>query len=101
MTRSPWSKSHFDSDSEEPLGPLANLVDVMLVFICGLIAVLISVNPDFTEKLQQRGQQIKQGTELPTLPDAAGSAGAGMESVGTVYRDPATGKLIMVSSDSP
>lgn len=101
MTRSPWSKSHFDSDSDEPLGPLANLVDVMLVFICGLIAVLITVNPDFTEKLQQRGQQIKQGTELPTQPDAAGSAGAGMESVGTVYRDPATGKLIMVSSDSP
>jgi len=101
MTKSPWHRSHFDSDTEEPLGPLANLVDVMLVFICGLIAVLISVNPDFTEKLQQRGQQIKQGAELPALPDAAGSAGTGMENVGTVYRDPATGKLIMVSSDKP
>ena len=36
-------------------------------------------------------------TELPTLPESANSAGAGMTAVGKVYRDPKTGKLILVS----
>lgn len=38
-----WSQSRFDSQDEEPLGPLANLVDIMLVFACGLIAALVAV----------------------------------------------------------
>ncbi len=99
MNKAPWNHSRFDAQDEEPLGPLANLVDVMLVFICGLIAVLFSINPDFTQQLKQQQQEIQQGSEMPELPSGFGDAGAGFENVGTVYRDPANGKLIMVGTE--
>lgn len=101
MSRAPWHQSRFDLQDEDPLGPLANLVDVMLVFICGLIAVLFSVNPDFTQQLKKQQQEIQQGNEMPDLPTGFGESGSGFENVGTVYRDPKTGKLIMVGTDSP
>lgn len=99
MKRIPWHHSRFDQQDEDPLGPLANLVDVMLVFICGLIAVLFSINPEFKQQLKQQ-QEIKQGQEMPELPQGFGEAGSGFENVGTVYRDPQTGKLIMVGSET-
>ena len=37
-----WRSSSFDNQDDEPLGPLANLVDIMLVFACGLIAALVA-----------------------------------------------------------
>ena len=89
-------------DGEEEVISAINttpLVDVMLVFICGLIAVLFSINPEFKQQLKQQ-QEIKQGQEMPELPQGFGEAGSGFENVGTVYRDPKTGKLIMVGSET-
>lgn len=99
MSEPDWLRSRFDSDGEDPMATLANLVDVMLVVICGLIAVLFGLNPDWQQQLQQRQQQmrpVQTGRELPRLPDGSGDGGSGLESVGTVYRDPKTGKLILV-----
>ena len=93
--------SRFDPDgSADPLAVMGNLVDVMLVFACGLIAALIVRSPELVQALQPTPQEVQQGRELPRLPDAAGEGGAGMTSVGTVYRDPETGKLILVG-DTP
>ena len=88
-------RSRFDAETD-PMAVMGNLVDVMLVFACGLIAALLARSPELQQALQPEVQDITQGRELPSLPDAAGEGGAGLESVGTVFRDPETGKLILV-----
>ena len=102
-TQRQWQKSRFDQQSEEPLGPLANLLDLMLVFACGLIAALISMSKNVdahfesaTDRTQQAQQIVVKGRELPQLPSQGDSGGSGYESVGEVYRDPETGKLILI-----
>ena len=93
-------RSRFDGESEEPLGPLANLVDIMLVFACGLIAALFASNEQLQAHLQQRTQIVEQGRELPGLPEGMGEAGKGFEPMGRVYRDPQTGKLILIGEET-
>jgi hypothetical protein len=84
------------------MGGLANLVDIMLVFACGLIAALAVRYGALPEQQQPSGgQEVIQGTEMPDLPRGIGEAGSGYQSVGTVYRDPQTGKLILVGEQTP
>jgi len=71
----------------------------MLVFACGLIAALISMSEQLQEHFQQdplAKTVIERGKELPTLPGQGAEGGEGYESVGQVYRDPKTGKLILI-----
>jgi len=86
----------FESDDEGPLASMANLVDVMLVFACGLIAALILGKLEASQVAPQQMQNVERGKELPRMPDAMGQQGSGMQSVGRVYKDPKTGKLILV-----
>lgn len=89
-----WGSARFDETPEDPQASLVNLVDIMLVFICGLIVALVSAQPQFAG-----GEQlVEQGKELAELPEGmqGEAAGEGMEPVGQVYRDPKTGKLILV-----
>ncbi|WP_217474320.1 DUF2149 domain-containing protein [Stutzerimonas stutzeri] len=93
-----WRSSRFAAGDDDPLGPLANMVDVVLVFACGLIAALVA-QTDLLERLDAAKQPVtvERGRELPRLPETQdGSSGKGLESVGQVYRDPATGKLILI-----
>ena len=89
-----WGSARFDETPEDPQASLVNLVDIMLVFICGLIVALVSAQP----KVAGGEQAVEQGRELAEMPEGmrGKSAGAGMEPVGQVYRDPKTGKLILV-----
>ena len=97
-----WSSARFDETPEDPQASLVNLVDIMLVFICGLIVALVSAQPQFVTSTTtpQGGQQqvVEQGRELAEMPEGmrGQAAGAGMEPVGQVYRDPRTGKLILI-----
>ncbi len=92
-----WNTSRFNQQDNEPLGPLANLLDLMLVFACGLIAALISLSDNIDSHFRDKQTTIvEQGRELPNLPSQGEATGAGYESVGQVYRDPKTGKLILV-----
>lgn len=92
-----WNKSRFDLHDEEPMAPMANLLDLMLVFACGLIAALISLSGEVQQHFQ--AQTVSQGKELTEKPETASKAkGQGMESVGQVYRDPKTGKLILIGN---
>ena len=95
MKNSSWRKSRFDQQEEDPLGPLANFVDIMLVFACGLIAALASLSPNLIEQLTST-QVIKKGKELPEVPKGLQQAGTGYESMGRVFRDPKTGKLFLI-----
>ena len=94
-----WGSARFDETPEDPQASLVNLVDIMLVFICGLIVALVSAQPQFTTATPAGGEQVvEQGRELAEMPEGmrGQAAGAGMEPVGQVYRDPQTGKLILV-----
>lgn len=91
-----WTRSRFDTQDEEPLGPLANLVDIMLVFACGLIAALVASQGGLNEHFQQSGTTVEKGNEIPKMPSGIGQSGSGYESVGKVYRDSKTGKLILI-----
>lgn len=97
-----------DGNDIDPLGGVANLVDLMLVFACGLIAALVA-RTDVMQQLQQPSQKsqqssqlprepvaVERGRELPQMPPQLQGDGSGMESVGRVYRDPKTGKLILI-----
>ena len=90
-----WSASRFDETPEDPQASLVNLVDIMLVFICGLIVALVSAE---ARRANTSKQVVEQGRELTELPEGlrGQAAGAGMTPVGQVYRDPKTGKLILV-----
>ncbi len=90
-----WQRSRFDDQAEEPLGPLANLVDIMLVFACGLIAAIVASQGGLTE-FAGSGQAVEKGRELPQMPEGVGEAGSGYAPVGQVYRDEKTGKLILI-----
>jgi len=95
-----WEHSRFDGQDEEPLGPLANLVDIMLVFAVGLIAAIVANSPQLQQQLMQQPQVIEKGKELPQMPSEAGQADSGYESVGRVYRDSKTGKLILIGENN-
>ena len=83
----------------------SNLVDAMLVIAVGfLVFVIISwnmqamIDPDSSihDQMQQQVTEVDQGQELNETPDTSNRTGQGYTEMGKVYKDPATGKLIMV-----
>lgn len=94
--RRDWRRSRFDDADDEPLGPLSNLVDIMLVFACGLIAALVAAE---LPQGKQGAREVTEGRELPDVPRGAGEAGSGYEAVGQVYRDPETGRMVLIGRD--
>ena len=95
-----WA-DRFSSDAD-PLASMASLVDVMLVFACGLIAALISAGGVLVSPDLDGGRPVHQGREIPDVPKGLkNEGGGGYESVGTVYRDPETGRLFLLEGDPP
>ena len=98
-TMNKWRSSSFFDGDDDPLGPLANLVDIILVFACGLIAALVAFSPDLQKHFDQPETAVSAGKELPTMPENISQQlknGDGFEPVGQVSRDPKTGKLILI-----
>ena len=94
-----WRRSTFLDHDEDPLGPLANLVDIILVFACGLMAALVAFSPELQQHFTTQQQDVTVGKELPEVPKAVRQQlqeGSGYEPMGQVYRDPQTGKLILI-----
>ena len=91
---------------EDPMAGTSNLVDAMLVIAVGfLVFVIISwnmqamidPNTSIQDQMQQKDMvEVDQGQQLNETPDTTNSTGQGYTEMGTVYKDPATGKLIMV-----
>jgi len=88
--------SRFDNDDEDPRASLVNLVDVMLVFACGLLAALTAGG----HSIAQSQKEITRGKEISTPATGTQSIGNGYQSIGQVYRDPKTGKLLLIE-ESP
>lgn len=98
----PWETSSFEAEEQDPLTGFANIMDVMLVFALGLMVALLSLEEAEQANTVNPNNQIEitSGEELIDVPEslknAAQADGNGMESVGQVYRDPKTGKLILI-----
>jgi hypothetical protein len=98
-------RKRFSDDDEDPMTGISNLSDAMLVLALGFLIFAImalQVNPDMMAKTHE--SQAKQATsQVSTGEDFTSNASAGSSleqsgyaEVGKVYRDPDTGKLVMV-----
>lgn len=103
-------------DSElDPLAGMANLMDVMMVFCCGLmVALVMSWNlqnvifadktPQERKNMQQQLQKITavdKEKELKEIPEMSDGSGEGYSEMGKVFQDPKTGKLILIEGELP
>jgi hypothetical protein len=92
------------SEDVSPLEGAINIVDAMLVFACGLMLSLVMYwNVDLSrvgERINlNRGQEV---TETPEIrEDLIETQGEGKlyQKMGTVYKDPATGQLFMLTGE--
>ena len=110
MVRRKQRRRRASDDDIDPMAGTTNLVDAMLVIALGfLIFVVISWNMQsviFSDMSQDQKQavmesmkqvsEVTQGQELNDTPDTSQSSGQGFTELGKVYKDPSSGKLIMV-----
>jgi hypothetical protein len=76
---------------EDPRASLVNLVDVMLVFACGLIAAIAG-----SQGAIKAPRPVEKGRQIERPAAGVTQAGSGYDRVGEVYRDPKTGKLVLI-----
>ena len=99
------------SDEEvDPMVYAVNMVDCMLVLAVGFLiftvmsfgmqsVVFSNSTPQEKQemiKAVQQTVQVQQGKELNNTPQTQSGKGNGYVQMGTVYKDPKTGKMIMV-----
>ena len=110
MVRRKQRRRRASDDDIDPMAGTTNLVDAMLGLALGfLIFVVISWNMQsviFSDMSQDQKQavmesmkqvsEVTQGQELNDTPDTSQSSGQGFTELGKVYKDPSSGKLIMV-----
>lgn len=98
---------HTDEPGEDinPIEGVANLVDVMLVFACGLMLALITYwNVDVAAGGTNTVIDPAPGVEITEDLSGAGEPEdspnqESLEEYGTVYRDPDTGKLYVMKKE--
>ena len=83
--------SRFDDGDEDPRASLVNLVDVMLVFACGLIAAIAG-----TQGALKSPQPVEKGRQIERPAEGVTQDGSGYDRVGEVFRDPKTGQLMLI-----
>lgn len=89
-----------EDGESDPLSGMANLIDVMLVFVAGLLVALV-LSWNLEDQLIKKVVEVEQGEELRELPliQEKGGGGDGFSEMGKVYRDPKTGQLILIQSE--
>lgn len=96
------SRRNRTAEEVNPLDGVINIVDAMLVFACGLmLSVIIHWNIDLDQAGEridlERGQDVSEDQEIRNNLLESQDQGQLYEKMGTVYKDPATGKLFMLS----
>ena len=93
------------SEDDDPMASLTNLSDAMLVLALGFLIfaiMAVSTNPDIisdaTSQSSQSSVKVSSGESFNDSSSGGASDGSGFDEVGKVYKDPNTGKLVMVSS---
>ncbi len=91
-------KKVLSSDEEiDPMIYSVNMVDCMLVLAVGFLifTIIFMENPH-----QQAQTTIKLGQQLNITPQSTTvGTSTGYSTVGTVYKDPTTGKLILIQNN--
>jgi len=95
------TRSRFDEDDASGEVPFTNFLDIMLVFACGLIAALASSQGEARKSMSELSPKaVEKGRELPEMPEDVAGSGSGYQPVGRVYRDPETGRMIMIGQEN-
>lgn len=86
----------------DPMANVANIVDAMLVLSVGLmIAIVTYWNVDVSHVQEVAEQnEMTQVDDIENIVDQSKGAGSGYTELGTVYQDPATGKMYMLTQDA-
>ena len=85
---------------DNPLEMMANLMDVMLVFACGLmLALIVNWNVDLggQEVDYVSGQEITETQLNENKSESEIDENQDYKKMGTVYQDPETGRMYMVT----
>lgn len=86
-----------------PMDGMANLADVMLVFACGLLmALIVNWNVDVNTSGNAAAQPQTEKYEIDGIDEDSSqtmSEEADLEEMGTVYKDPKTGKYYVVEGE--
>lgn len=96
-------RKFLDDSGEDPTTGIINMTDCMLVLAVGfLVFAILAVqsNPSLISSAQGASPNtvsVSTGNTLNDTPENESGSGSGYQQVGTVYKDPETGKLIMVS----
>lgn len=87
-----------------PMAEMSNIVDAMLVFACGLMLSLVinwnvDLVPDMNLVEMEQGKDVSEVREVwESLVEDFDDAG-NYKKMGTVYKDPTTGKLFMLTDE--
>lgn len=85
---------------ENPLEMMVNLMDVMLVFACGLmLALIVNWNVDLGGQEVVSGQEVTDTELSSSESESQIDENQDYKKMGTVYQDPQTGKLYMVTDE--
>lgn len=89
-------KYAFEKETANPMENLANLVDIMLVFACALmIAIITHWNVDLTQNLSKDDLELIEDPQTAIQNNIESDK---FQSKGTVYEDPETGDLYIVTN---
>jgi hypothetical protein len=96
-------RKFLDDDGEDPTTGIINMTDCMLVLAVGFLVFALlatSSNPNLIS--QSTGStpntvSVSTGQTLNESVANQSGSGSNYQQMGTVYKDPKTGKLIMVS----
>lgn len=96
-------RKFLDDSGEDPTTGIINMTDCMLVLAVGFLVFAILAlqsHPNMVSSTQgptQNSVSVSTGQTMNDTPNNVSGSGSGYQQVGTVYKDPQTGKLILVS----
>ena len=91
----------FREEGPDPMSGVANIVDAMLVFACGLMLAIVTFwnvdLPNIQKVIQSN--EMKEVNDIEVTEDQMEADGSAYTQKGMVYEDPETGKLYMLTED--
>lgn len=101
MLRNSGLRQRKKEDEMNPMDGIANLVDIMLVFSCGLmVSIILHWNVNLTNVTTILDQdQLKQIDEDIEVVSQDGDIVGNYKSMGVVVVDPKTGKMYVIQEN--
>ncbi len=93
--------SGFAEEGPDPMAGVANMVDAMLVFACGLLLAIVSFWNIDLPNIQQviQTNKLQEVNDVEFTEDEMEADGSAYTQKGMVYEDPQTGKLYLLSEE--